>query len=204
MVRKKSNRKLIITASIIGVVLVAVVTVVLIKAMNSNKNDPYVLTDTSSNSSSVSDTASKDSKDTATETEKPTSSTNTENEPESTLDPATVATVDITPMNLTVSYVKGVGGFEYEVRRTPSGSQYVEFKSPELAGTKCTNDAGSFASILADPSSSEGSTITKSKTVDGTTYGLSLAAANCTSDAAKLQKYQQSFSDAFSLLKKSS
>ena len=105
-------------------------------------------------------------------------------------------------MSITVSYVKGVGGFEFEVHRTPSGTQYVDFKSSDLVGTKCTDDEGIFATILESPGSDEQATLTKTIKLDGTTYGLSLAATTCTSDTTKLSAYQQSFNDAFSLLKK--
>lgn len=203
MVRKKDKRKLIIIASVVGVLLIAIGTVAVIRAFDPERADPYVVRDDSSQTSSTSDekpTApapndenSNASKNGGAESE------STESEP--AIDPATVNTIDIAPMEITVSYVKGIGGFEYEVLRTPNGSQYVEFRSAELIGTKCTNDQGAFASILADPSAGENSTITKTTALNNTKYGLSLSAATCTSDAAELQKYQQSFSDAFGLLK---
>lgn len=204
MVRKKDKRKLIIALSVLGVLLVAIATVAIIKAVNSNSAD-ISSTQESDRTSSASDTAQQqeantNETDTAQNGDSQATTPDTEEAP--TIDPATVNTIDIPPMEITVSYVKGAGGFEYEVLRTPNGSQYVEFRSPELVGTKCTDDQGTFASILENPSSGEGSTIAKSVTVDDTQYGLSLSAANCTSDAAKLQKYQQSFNDAFSLLKK--
>jgi hypothetical protein len=203
MVRKKDTRKLIVALSILGVLLIAILTVTIINAINSNDADVPSSQETNQ-TSSTSDTSKKpetNTKDTDTSEANSTETTSgTDTVP--ALDPATVATIDIAPMDLTVSYVKGAGGFEYQVLRTPNGSQYVEFRSPELVGTKCTDDNGTFVSILEDPSTGEGSTITKSVTVDGTQYGLSLAAVNCTSDAEKLQNYQQSFADAFSLLKK--
>lgn len=120
----------------------------------------------------------------------------------STLDPATVGSITIDPMNITVSYVKGVGGFEYEVHRTASGTQYVDFMNSDLVGTKCTDDQGVFATILESPGTDEQATLSKTIKLANTTYGLSLAAATCTGDTMKLTAYQKSFDDAFSLLKK--
>lgn len=119
------------------------------------------------------------------------------------VDPATVATIDIEPMGLAVPYVRGLpGGFEFSVQRTPSGTRYVEFSNSALIGTKCTNDIGVFASIIQSPSRDDASVIGQRVTVDGTEYGLSLAEDTCTSDEVLLAKYQQSFNDAFPLLKK--
>ncbi len=121
--------------------------------------------------------------------------------PPSTLDPNTVSTIAIEPMSIEVSYVKGVGGFEFEVKRTPSGTQFVVFNSPELAGTKCTSDNGPFASIIENPAAAESAAISKRQTVGDKTYGLSLDSDACTSNPDLLKRYQASFSDAFSLLK---
>lgn len=121
-----------------------------------------------------------------------------------TLDPSTVGTVDIQPLSLTVSYVKGIGGFEYAVKRLSGGTQYVEFTSPELIGTKCTDDTGTFASIIHNPDTNDATTITATQTVDGTQYGLSLSDDTCTGNVELLKQYQTSFRDAFSLLKKTS
>lgn len=201
MVRKKDKRKLIVLLSVLGVLLIAIITVAIIKVANSDSSKRV---NESNQTSSTSDTTQQS--DTASDSDRTeqrdTQVASPDSEEAPVVDPATVATIDIKPMGITVSYVKGAGGFEYEVLRTPNGSQYVEFRSPDLIGTKCTDDQGAFVSILENPSSSEGSTIAKSVTVGDAQYGLSLAAANCTSDAEKLQKYQQSFNDAFNLLKK--
>lgn len=200
MVRKKSKRTLITTSAVLIVLLVAIGTIALIRALNPKEADPYVQQETSSTSTSANESPSEP--ETQPQTVEPTvpTDTNASNDPK--LDPATVGTIDISPMELTVSYVKGVGGFEYEVLRTPNGTRYVEFRSSSLAGTKCTNDVGAFASILVDPDSNESTTLTKTTTVDGTKYGLSLESSTCTNDADKLASYQKSFSDAFGLLKK--
>lgn len=204
MVKKRGNKRIyIIAGSILGALVVVFGIVGLVNSLSSGKADPYKQTSgtqitNENDASSDGDAQPEDTKpaDSSNDT-KPADDTNS-----STLDPTTVSTINIDPMNITVSYVKGIGGFEYAVKRTASGTQYVEFSSPELVGTKCTNDTGAFASILANPGSSENATIAKSTTVDGTKYGLSLSAANCTRDEALLKQYQASFSDAFDLLKK--
>lgn len=199
MVQKRGKRTLVTALAVLLVLLVAIATIALIQLNGHKKTDPYVSQDSTSTTDSVKDATEQPSKD-ETETPKPESATQSDTSPQ--LDPATVATVDIAPMSVTVSYVKGAGSFEYEVMRTANGTRYVVFNSTELAGTKCTNDKGTFATILASPNDNESSTLTKTTVVDGTTYGLSLESSTCTSNADKLQTYQKSFSDAFGLLKK--
>jgi len=194
MVQKQDTRKrLILALSLLGVLLVAIGAVALMKVILPGKEDPYT----------APNTTTSEEGDKATETEAPNDTPSTEVETSTSApDPATVSTIDIQPMEITVSYVKGVGSIEYEVLRTPSGTRYVEFRSAELVGTKCTNDQGTFVSILASPSGDESATLTKTTKIDDTTYGLSLADPACTSNTDTLKEYQQSFSDAFSLLKK--
>lgn len=120
--------------------------------------------------------------------------------PASSIDPATVSTVDIEPLGITVSYVKGIAGFEFYVQRTAEGTRYVEFRAPELAGTKCTGDVGVFASIVESPTKQDGATISQEVQVNQKTYGLSLPDTTCTANAELLARYQASFRDAFSLL----
>lgn len=193
---KKQSKKLLLSIAV--VVLALVVTVALLVAFKPSEDDPF----------------REDAK--TSQTDKDTSGTSTEPEEKSTpdetpaqesgeevpvLDPETVGSLDIEPIGLTISYVKGIGGFEYEVLRTPSGTRYVEFRSSDLVGTKCTNDKGAFASVLVSPQGSESATLSKKKTIEATEYGLSLVAANCTSNSDRLSEYQKSFSDAFHLLK---
>ena len=200
MVQKIGKRKLISALVVLVALLVGIAVVALVRANTQNA--------TTNPSSSAQDTSSSDTEaidDSGTQdTSKPTDASRgaDASNTETTLDPAKVSTIDISPISLTVSYVKGIGPFEYEVLRTTNGTRYVEFKSPDLIGTKCTNDTGVFASILADPDSNESSTLAKTVTVDGTKYGLSLEPSTCTADESKLQAYQKSFGDAFSLLKK--
>ncbi len=199
MVQQKGKRRtFIIVGAIVALVLIVGI-ILVVNALGSGKSDPYKQVETTNNP----DTSSNDeSKNTDTKPAEDSNKTDdTSNEP--TLDPATVSTVVIEPMQITVSYVKVNAGFEYYVTRTASGTQYVEFSSPELVGTKCTDDKGVFASIIESPSATESTTLSKTTTVDDTKYGLSLADATCTKDPELLKQFQSSFSDAFSLLKRS-
>jgi hypothetical protein len=197
MVHKKGKRALLTAVSILVVLLAIVGTIVIIKALNPGTNDPYAQQTTNKST----DDTPTDQPDSPSTTPLPDDADGTSST-EPAIDPATVATIDVTPMSLTVSYTKGVGGFEYEVLRRPNGTRYVEFSSPELVGTKCTNDKGVFASILESPASEEAVTLAKTTKVGGMTYGLSLAAVTCTSNEALLKNYQKAFSTAFSLIKK--
>mgnify|MGYP003582209510 CR=1 FL=1 len=199
MATKKGNRKKLVTAlSILVLLLVVIGTITLIKVVGSGKNDPY----TQQSESNQTDESSNDDSSKNDESDSEAEAPQNQTPEESQIDPATVSTVDITPMEITVSYVKGIGGFEYEVLRAANGTRYVEFRSPTFIGTKCTNDAGTFVSIIASPTESESTGLAKTTMVDGTKYGLALADASCTGKPEELQKYQKSFSDAFSLLKK--
>ncbi len=199
MLQMTGKRKLVTTIVVIVALILVVVTIAIANSI-ANKNDPYLQSKTEETSDTTKD-AAEESTDT-TDSENSSSIAETTSEPKSTIDPETLTTVNIEPMSLTVSYVKGVGGFEYSVMRRPNGTQYVEFYSSELAGTKCTGDQGAFASILEAPSSDEASTLSKKTTIGTTTYGLSLSATSCTGNPDLLAQYQKSFSDAFTLLKK--
>ncbi len=198
MVKNKRKRSFIIALSVAGILLIAIITALVIKSIGSSANDPYIQNSSAETSDQSVKTPDEDS---ASDQPAPANQTDQTNG-QSTVDPATLTTVDIVPMSITVSYVKGIGGFEYEILRAQNGTRYVQFSSTELVGTKCTNDTGVFASILASPTEAEASTLAKTVKVDGADYGLSLADATCTADTAMLQKYQQSFSDGFSALKK--
>lgn len=208
MVKRKNMRRRNTTLAIIIVLVVAIGTVALIKAFNTEQ-DPYRDT-VSTQQEEQGDVTSGDS--TSKTEPQPAAQGDTAGATASTdpkdasKDPApapeTVRTIDIPPISLTVSYVRGIEGFEYEVLRTAAGTQYVEFRGESLIGTKCTDDKGAFATIIVSPDSTEGSALNKVITLDGTKYGLSLSASNCTKDTTKLEQYQKSFSDAFGLLKK--
>jgi cytoskeletal protein RodZ len=198
MLQKKGKRVLVATISVVAIVVFAIGTFIVIRAVNTN-NDPYIEQTNTSQDKTDQSTSTPDEANAQDESE-----TNAidETTTQSSLDPATVGAIDVSTMTITVSYVKGIGAFEFAVLRAQNGTRYVEFRSSELIGTKCTNDMGTFISIIASPTEDEKATLTKTTSVDGTEYGLSLSDATCTSDSTKLQKYQQSFSDAFSLLEK--
>jgi len=193
MVQKKGRKKLITTLVVVGALLLIVAVIAVVKTMSNN--EPSVPTQTTSQDTpSVNDDAESNT------TDQPATTAPMAEQP--AIDPEKVATVAIEPMAISVSYLKGVGGFDYEVLRTGSGTKYVQFSSTKLAGTKCTDDEGQFASIIEKPSKDEATTLAKTTTVDGTEYGLSLADTTCTSDSGLLKQYQDAFSGAFSLLKK--
>lgn len=124
-------------------------------------------------------------------------------EEEARPDTSSFSSLTIAQMDLEVFYTEGIPGFEYQILRTPAGTQYVEFSSEDIAGTKCTDDAGTFASIIKNPSSSEGSTITATTKIGVDVYGLSLASDTCTGDKSLLSSYQSAFKSGFGSLKAS-
>lgn len=120
-----------------------------------------------------------------------------------TIDASELATIVIEPLNLTVSYVRGIGGFAYVIQRTQSGTEYVEFSAESLVGTKCTDDTGVFASIIVNPAANDVATLANTTTIGEDTYGLALPDNTCTGNPDLFADYQASFRDAFGLLKKS-
>lgn len=117
------------------------------------------------------------------------------------VDLSNIGSLEIEPLSLEVFYAKGIAGFSYSILRTPGGTQYIEFRSEELVGTKCTDDKGTFASILKNPSSADEATVSMTTKVSSDNYGLSLESATCTSDSALLEKYQSSFKTGFGNLR---
>lgn len=193
MVQKKGKRTLVTTLSVLVVLLVAIGVIALLRmtGQDDGSSTKDSLTQSVTTDDSSENSASTDTTDVPDETDTA-----------STLDPETVATIDVPSLAITVSYVKGIGAFEYEALRANNGTRYVEFRSTELIGSKCTDDQGTFASILVSPTEDEKATLASTVTVDATEYGLSLADSTCTSNTEKLAIFQKSFSDAFSLLKK--
>lgn len=116
-------------------------------------------------------------------------------------DPSSFSSLTISQMDLEVFYSKGVPGFSYQILRTPAGTQYVEFSSEDIAGTKCTDDEGVFASIIKNPSAAEESTVTATTKIDLDSYGLSLASGTCTADPDLLSDYQAAFKNGFGSLR---
>jgi hypothetical protein len=193
MVQRKAKKKLIAALAVVGALVLIIAIVAVVKSKSST------------DSSASTQTSQKDTPEARNEsetTDMPQVTKPAETTTEPSIDPATLAIVTIEPVSLAVSYLKGVGGFDFEVLRTSSGTKYIQFSSTKLAGTKCTDDKGQFASIIESPSSDESATLTKTTIVDGTTYGLSLADETCTNDSDLLKQYQDAFSGPFSQLKK--
>lgn len=190
MEKRKSKTGLIVTIIILGITVLAVGGFALWQ--NLNKQPAVDNSAENSNSEPADDTPASDtpSDDVPADPAVPT------------VDPSTLSSVNIEPMKIVVYYSKGVGGFDFAVKRTADRTEYVEFSTSALVGTKCTGDEGSIASIIKDPSSPEDkTTISQTKDLNGTTYGLSLTGKNCTGDVALLEKYQTAFSNGFSQLK---
>jgi hypothetical protein len=189
MSRFLSKRGLIVAIIVLAVTLVAVGAIVLAK----KPSQPSTVTtpDTSKQTTP--------SKDTTTETDATESNSSTT--PASSVDPQTLTSVDITPLSVTVFYSKGTPGFEFTVLKTANKTQYVQFTSSDLVGTKCTNDQGAFASIIKNPSADEMQTTSQTVKVGSDTYGLSLASTGCTGNTDLLTEYQTGFKNGFSNLK---
>lgn len=191
--RSKVKKTLITSGIVLGLLLLVIGLIVILRAMGNTQ--PQV-EDVSSSEEVVKDepeqTEGRDTVDTI-----PSSNTD---EAKPVFNPDTTATIVIEPLAITVYYTKGVGALSYQVLRTPSGTHYVEFQAESLVGTKCTNDRGVFASILENPTADEVATLTRTTTVDGKTYGLSLTDDSCTSSPEALKSYQSAFSEGFDLL----
>lgn len=187
----KSHGKLKLTITIIALVVTLLVVGGIVALQNQG---------TSTDNNAVDTPAQTDEapvEETPVEEEKPAEELP---EAEPVVAPEDTSSIDIEPMGITVYYVRGIPGFEFVVERTASGTEYVQFRSPDLKGTKCTNDEGAFASIIKNPSATEEQSVTATTTVGDDTYGLSLTDETCTSDEELLAQYQDSFSQAFSLL----
>ncbi len=191
MAKGQGKKGLIVTIVVLGLTLLVAGGIVIWQNANRTATTtPAVSTDASSAASSKG----------STDTTAATSSTTTASTP--AVDPSTLDSIDIDPLKVTVFYTKGVGGFDFNVLRTANGTQYVSFSNTDLVGTKCTNDEGDFASIIKNPTSTEdNATISQKVKVGSDTYGLSLAASNCTSNPDLLAKYQTAFTNGFSQLK---
>lgn len=195
------KRGSIIKKSIIGLlVVVALVAVVWVwrYAIYGGSSD-----DTATDTTSKVDTTTAEDKtdttdttdDQATTEEEPTTDT------QPTIDPALLTSIPITQMGIEVFYAKGIPGFEYQVMRASDGTRYVEFSSPDLVGTKCTDDGGAFVSIIENPSTSESQLMDATTKVGVDNYGLSLTGENCTADTDLLAEYQAAFKEGFSSLR---
>jgi hypothetical protein len=188
MAKKQGKTGLIVTIIALGLTLVIVSTIVLLH----NLNRPEATDEASSTETTQEDTPAETTPDedvTSEETTPPA------------VDPATLTSIDIEPLGIAVFYTKGTPGFEYAIKRTADRTEYIEFSSPDLVGTKCTDDGGVFASIIKNPASSEDQTaVSQKKTVGSDVYVLSLAGKNCASNVELLDEYQTAFSNGFSQL----
>lgn len=194
MLQNRRNKKLIAGIIVVGAVLVISIILIVFK-MSNTQSDPLVLKGETTAETSPNGSTTKPIDETGSASSVESSTTQPD------VDPTRITTVMIEPMSITVSYIKGIDGFDYEVMRSPGGTKYVQLSSSRLAGSKCTNDIGQFASIIEKPTTDEKSTLVKSVTVNTVEYGLSLADETCTSDVELLKQYQTSFSDVFNLLK---
>ena len=186
----RSKKSLILISIILGVALVVVGGFVFAKSMT---------TPTKVATTNVPDQTTKD---TTTETDATHSQSSVAASTTPAVDPSTLNSIDVQPLGITVSYTKGTPGFAFDVQKTANQTQYVEFTSTDLVGTKCTNDQGIFATIIKNPTSTEDkTTLTATTKVGSDTYGLSLTSADCTSNTDLLATYQTGFKNGFSSLK---
>ena len=189
MVKAQSKKGLIVTIVILVIVFLAVGSVFLVNKSDGNK--------TSETTTQAPAEVPKDSAAEQTTKDETTSDT-----APPAVDPQTLTSVAIEPLGIAVAYTKGVPGFDFAIKRTPDKTQYVEFTSTELIGTKCTDDSGLFVSIIKNPSASETqTTVSQTVKVGNDSYGLSLAGKGCTSNPELLDQYQKAFKDGFSSLK---
>lgn len=187
MAKGQGKKGIIVTIIVLGLALLTVGTIVLLQNINSQPEADLPTTTAPTKNETPTDTA-------------PPETPNDESVAPA-VDPSTLTSIDIEPLMIRVFYTKGIGGFEFAVKRTTDGTRYVEFSSQELMGTKCTDDTGVFASIIESPASPEDkTTISQTVVVDGVTYGLSLAGKNCTADLVLFDKYQTGFTNGFSAL----
>ncbi|OYW41771.1 hypothetical protein B7Z28_02170 [Candidatus Saccharibacteria bacterium 32-45-3] len=214
MANKIGRQKMYVGLAVIITLLGAVITFAIFSSSSSGEPDPYKQQPAASDT----DTNDDSNTDSDSDTANPIDDENLNNDNSNTKDdvtndgdnsptpvtipPEQLATIDIEPMGLTVSYVKGIGGFGYQILRSPDGTRSVEFRNESLIGTKCTDDEGTFASIIENPTSDAAVLLDQKATIDGVTYGLSLSSGTCTGEPDMLANYQKSFSDAFGLLKK--
>lgn len=115
-------------------------------------------------------------------------------------DPSTLRELPISQLGITISYDKTLPGVSYAISRTPAGTQYVDLMNDQLIGGICTNDAGTFASIIKDPTASDQATVSATVKVGDDTYGLSLPSADCTSNADLFAQFQDSIKATFPYL----
>lgn len=187
MVRRRSKKGVLATIIVLALTIVIVGGFALWQGTNIADTTPDT-PDTNVSSDTDADTPDGDEQDTS-------------EDPANPIDTSNTATVAIEPLGIELTYSRAVAGFEFEILRTSSGTQYVELSSSRLIGTKCTDDTGVFASIIQNPVGEEDrSTITETVAINEDTYGLSLASSTCTDDATLFEQYQQGIAPYFRLL----
>ena len=191
----KGKRGLIVAIIALAVVLIIIGAVIIIKKSNQSTSTAPSTT----NNLTTSQNGTTNPVPSETPVTDPAGGSKTTNT--TAADPATLTSVDVTPFNIAVFYSKGTPRFEYSVLKTAGGTQYVQFTSIDLVGTKCTNDQGVFASIIMNPSANESQTISQTVKVASDTYGLSLPSSECTPNNDLLQQYQTGFKNGFASLK---
>ncbi|MEO6109862.1 MAG: hypothetical protein ABIP50_02535 [Candidatus Saccharimonadales bacterium] len=193
MAKGQNRTGLIVTIVVLGLTLAIVSTIVILNGLNKPKVEE---------TTSKTDSSKTEPTTTTTDSDKGATTTPATTKPAPSVDPSTLSSIDVDPLKITVFYTKGAGALEYSVKRTADRTQYVEFSAPGLVGTKCTDDAGVFASIIENPASTEDNTSIVQKTTAGDkTYGLTLAGTNCANDQELLATYQTAFKNGFSSLK---
>ena len=188
MVKSQGKNKLIV-AIVVLVVLLLVVGGIYARAVSQNNSETSK--DTTQSAESSADTPSTDTEMTDQETVTPEVSP---------VDPETLDSIAVEPLGVNVFYTKGTPGFDFQVKRAADGTQYADFSSTDLVGTKCTDDQGVFVSIVKNPASGEDTLISETMKLGKDTYGLTMSGAGCTNNADLLSQYQSGFKNGFSSL----
>jgi len=187
MAKTQGKKKLIVIVAVIVAILL-VVGAIYAKRQSQITNE----TSTTTTQAAVPETS------VATETDDTDSKTETSDVP--AVDPETLSSIPIESLGVTVYYSKGTPGFEYMINRTADKTQYADFTSADLVGTKCTDDKGLFVSIIKNPATESQTSISETVKVGEDTYGLSLTGSSCTDDTDLLTQYQTGFKNGFSSL----
>lgn len=193
MEEKRAARSVKTTLVVLGLLLSVVVIIALWRyALVGTPEQEATSSSTSSQDTSAASSDSTDATASADDPDTPVSSPPSDD---------AFGSITIDALEITVYYTKGIGAFEYVISRTSSGTQYVQFTSSSLVGTKCTDDTGEFAVIIENPSEAERQTLQATTTVGTTEYGLSLTGGTCTADEQLLEQYQAAFKNGFSSLR---
>ena len=188
----QGKKRFIITSSLLGLTILVVGGIILFQRTSSSDKTNSITTTAPSSSAAKPET-------TATASPAAAAAPKSDALP---VDPLTLSSVDVSPLGVVVFYTKGIHGFNFEIKKTDSKTQYAEFSAPELIGTICTDDNGTFASIIKNPTSTEDqATITATTKLGNDSYGLSLSGKSCTANQTLLTQYQTAFMNGFASLK---